>query len=234
VVKDAFGNAVAGVTVTFTAPALTGASGTFSNLSNTITATTDSNGLVSESFTADATAGTYTVTASIGAAAAPASFSLTNTSSGGGGGGGGGPLTGTITVVSTTDIYKPNQTSDTAANLGPIGVASNILEYQGLGIATTPAGLADYDWFKWNIQDTGFFTAVTTLTSGSNLEVHLFTVDASNNLIDLADNTSGAAISRVFASVTAGEEIFAEVKGRNLAPGLFGTGNYTLDVENSQ
>jgi hypothetical protein len=226
-VQDSSGNPVAGLTVTFTAPALTGASGTFSNGSNTITGTTDANGLLSESFTADGTAGTYTVTASIGAGS-PASFSLSNTTSGGGGGG----ITGNVLVVSTSDIYEPNNTSDTATNFGQIGL-TNILEYQGLQIANTAAGLPDYDWYKWQVQNTGWFTAVSRLTAGSNLEIHLFTLDANNTLVDLADNTSGATTERVWTAVTAGEQIYVEVKGKNIALGTFGTGTYTLDVQNS-
>jgi len=60
-VKDQYGNVVPGASVTFTAPASTGAGGTFSNSTNTITATTDSNGQVSEVLTADMKTGTYSV-----------------------------------------------------------------------------------------------------------------------------------------------------------------------------
>ena len=75
-VEDARGTPVPGVTVTFTAPA-SGASGTFSNSSNTITATTNASGIASESFTANSVAGGYSVSAAA-ASLAPASFSLTN------------------------------------------------------------------------------------------------------------------------------------------------------------
>lgn len=69
---DRFDNAVAGVTVTFTAPA-SGASATFA----TATATTDSHGDAQISATAGATAGTYDVTAS-SVGATDATFALTN------------------------------------------------------------------------------------------------------------------------------------------------------------
>ena len=82
-VVDGGQNPVANATVTFTAPTA-GASGTF-NISgtntNVATATTNTNGIaVSPVFTANTTAGTYTVSASAGTS--PANFTLTNWPSG--------------------------------------------------------------------------------------------------------------------------------------------------------
>ncbi len=78
-VKDSGGNALSGITVTFTAPA-SGASGTFSGGLTTVTATTAANGqATAPTFTANGSTGTYTVTASAAGVATPASFSLTNT-----------------------------------------------------------------------------------------------------------------------------------------------------------
>jgi CSLREA domain-containing protein len=77
-VTDAYGNTIGGASVTFTAP-LSGASGLFSNATNTTTATTNSSGVASATaFTANGTGGPYTVTASVAGVATPASFSLTN------------------------------------------------------------------------------------------------------------------------------------------------------------
>jgi hypothetical protein len=76
-VTDQNGNPVSGVSVTFTAPA-SGAGGTFSTGQTTITGTTDANGQVSATFTANTRAGTYSVTASVAGVSTPASFSLTN------------------------------------------------------------------------------------------------------------------------------------------------------------
>jgi len=71
------GTATSGVVVTFTAPA-TGASGTFAGGVNT--ATTDANGLATSAvFTANGTAGAYTVAATAAGVSTPANFSLTNT-----------------------------------------------------------------------------------------------------------------------------------------------------------
>ena len=70
-----------GVSVTFTAPALTGASGTFAS-NGTITETdlTDVNGNATSSvFTANATTGSYQVAATVTGVTAAANFNLTNT-----------------------------------------------------------------------------------------------------------------------------------------------------------
>jgi len=75
-VKDAGGNLVPGVVVTFTAPT-SGASGTFAG--NVRTATTNASGVAtSVTFTANSTAGSYTVTGSVQGVSATANFSLTN------------------------------------------------------------------------------------------------------------------------------------------------------------
>ncbi len=79
-VKDALNNPVANVTVTFTAPA-TGASGTFAGGVNT--AITNASGVATAAvFTANGTAGLYTVTATGAGITTPAQFALTNTSGG--------------------------------------------------------------------------------------------------------------------------------------------------------
>jgi hypothetical protein len=75
-VNDSFGNPVAGATVTFTAPT-SGASGTFAGGVNT--AKTNSAGLATSTvFTANGTAGSYTVTGKTGAVTTSPGFQLTN------------------------------------------------------------------------------------------------------------------------------------------------------------
>ncbi len=77
IVKDASGNVVSGVTITFTAPA-SGASGTFAGVN---TATTDATGVATAAtFTANATGGAFTVNASVAGVATPAPYLLTNVS----------------------------------------------------------------------------------------------------------------------------------------------------------
>ena len=89
IVKDAFGNLLSGVGVTFTAPG-SGASGSFAG--GVTTATTNASGVATAPvFTANATVGGYNVTANLtsGPLGTAATFSLTNTA--------GAP--GTITAV---------------------------------------------------------------------------------------------------------------------------------------
>ena len=73
-VVDAAGIPLSGVSVTFAAPA-SGASGSFPGGA---TVTTDTNGNATAAFTANSTAGTYTVTATAGSLT-PANFALMNT-----------------------------------------------------------------------------------------------------------------------------------------------------------
>jgi hypothetical protein len=75
-VNDSFGNPVAGATVTFTAPT-SGASGTFAGGVNT--ANTNSAGVATSAvFTANGTAGSYTVTGGTGTVTTSPGFQLTN------------------------------------------------------------------------------------------------------------------------------------------------------------
>ena len=77
-VLDANGDPVAGVQVTFTAPA-SGPSGTFSNRTNTISVATANDGIAAPgTFTANSTEGSYTVQASALGIGSHATFSLTN------------------------------------------------------------------------------------------------------------------------------------------------------------
>ncbi len=79
-VKDANGNPVSNVTVTFTAPPV-GASGLFNGATTVATAVTSGSGLATApSFLANSTGGGYIVTAGVSGIAALATFSLTNVS----------------------------------------------------------------------------------------------------------------------------------------------------------
>jgi hypothetical protein len=79
-VVDAFSNPVSGVSVTFTAPA-SGASGTFTGGAATETDMTNASGVATSSvFTANHTAGAYTIAATATGATSPANFSMSNTS----------------------------------------------------------------------------------------------------------------------------------------------------------
>ena len=85
-VTDANGNAVSGVTVTFTAPGTGSASGTFAGGVSTATANTNGLGVATApTFTADGVAGSFQMTASVSGVSSPASYSLTNTAAQSGG-----------------------------------------------------------------------------------------------------------------------------------------------------
>lgn len=77
-VRDASNNVISGVTVTFTAPT-TGARGTFTGNLSTVNATTNASGVATApAFTANTTAGSYSVTATVSGVGTPATFALTN------------------------------------------------------------------------------------------------------------------------------------------------------------
>ena len=78
-VRDASGNALSGVSVSFSLPA-TGVSGTFAGGTLTAVATTNSSGIATSPIvTANSSAGSWTATASVAGVATVASFTLTNT-----------------------------------------------------------------------------------------------------------------------------------------------------------
>nr|MDQ6907575.1 IPT/TIG domain-containing protein [Chloroflexota bacterium] len=78
-VKDGSNNRTPNVVVTFVAPGGSGASGTFLGGAYTVNVTTDSSGTATApAFTANTTAGSYTVSASAPGVGSPATFSLTN------------------------------------------------------------------------------------------------------------------------------------------------------------
>jgi uncharacterized repeat protein (TIGR01451 family) len=91
-VVDALGGAVMGANVSFSAP-MSGASATL----GTVSGTTDFNGVVSSTATANNLAGSYAVTASSGSLSPDASFSLTND-----------PIIGTVTWGDLSFVYDGN------------------------------------------------------------------------------------------------------------------------------
>ncbi|MGB8662269.1 MAG: Ig-like domain repeat protein, partial [Candidatus Acidiferrum sp.] len=112
-VKDSGGNLLPGVNVAFTAPG-TGASGTFANGTATMTTKTSSSGIATSTvFTANATAGGYTVTASVAGVATGAGFSLTNTAGG-----------TTTAVTSSTNPSTVNQSVTFRATVVPVAPAT--------------------------------------------------------------------------------------------------------------
>jgi large repetitive protein len=125
-VTDAFGNAIPAISITFTAPT-TGASGTFAGGVSTATVATLTTGIATApAFTANSTAGQYTVTAGVASQQAtiktsiiragappltPASFTLTN----------GVPPSYTVTANPATLSIVQGQSGTTVLTFTPVG-----------------------------------------------------------------------------------------------------------------
>jgi hypothetical protein len=137
-----------------------------------------------------------------------------------------------LLITSGPDRLELNETSDTAINMGTLAGGNTVVE--GLTILDHPNGLSDYDWYRWTAGSTGTVTA--TIRIGNNLgpgtgslELHLFTLDSNNTLIDLGDSvTAGAKTQTVSAAVTAGQPILVEVKGLESSMGVWDQAQYTL------
>ena len=114
-VTDPSGNGVAGIPVTFTAPA-TGASGTFANATNVVTVNSGTGGVTNApAFTANGTRGTVTVTATTATPALSASFTETIVGS---------PtpaVTLTYTPVATTQTYGAGLTLKATLSFATLG-----------------------------------------------------------------------------------------------------------------
>ena len=154
-VVDASAQPVAGVTVTFAAPA-TGASGSFGSSGASATAVSGADGVATApQFTANGTAGPFTVTASVAGVSTPASFSLTNQAASG-------PTT--VTILPSADSYVESDLPST--NFGSSVVLKN---------TTTPDTRA---YLKFDLTGiTGAvikatFRAYTQTSSGSGYELH--------------------------------------------------------------
>ena len=80
---------------------------------------------------------------------------------------------------------------------------------------------------------TGLFTATINVTSGGDLELHVFTL-VGNTLVQLGQTTQtvrGAATLSVSVGAAAGSALFVEVKGLNSAPRVQDQGQYNMIVK---
>jgi hypothetical protein len=136
-----------------------------------------------------------------------------------------GPVTLPQTVA--PDNLEPNQVTTQTTFLGYLpNTAQTIIG--NVGVQVTPAGLPDYDNYRWTATQNGTFTA--TLATNSELEIHLFTI-VNGVLKELTnDTTAGATTRQVTAGFQAGQTIIVEIKGRPLLPSISGTGDYSLSV----
>ena len=144
-VKDAGGNLVSGVTVTFTAPS-TGASGTFAGGAATANVATDASGVATApTFTANSAAGSYTVTATVPGVGTPANFQLSNL-----------PGVPSITSLSPTSATAGGAAFTLTVN-GTNFVATSVVNFNGAAKVTT---------FKTSTQLTAAITAADILSAG--------------------------------------------------------------------
>jgi len=168
-VTDAFGNLVAGVTVTFIAPE-TGASVNFGDGMITVTATTNPAGVAtSPSFSANCAVGSYTVTASVTGVETPASFLLTNNPgspasiTATGGTPQGTPIKSSFTIPLAATVMDACSNPLAAVNVAfaaPAtgasgtfagGSASATVATTALGVATAPAFTANVTQGSYNV-----------------------------------------------------------------------------------
>jgi hypothetical protein len=128
------------------------------------------------------------------------------------------------------DRFEFNETSASATQMGAMVLGRNLME--ALSIQDHLDGLPDYDWYQWTTSSAGTVTASVHLgNTAGPLEVHLFTIDSNGSLIQLSeDQTPIGGFLTVSANVAANEPILVEVKGLEVAPGVWGQGRYSLDV----
>jgi hypothetical protein len=180
--KDGGGDVVPNTPVTFTAPS-SGASGTFANGFTTYTAASNSSGIASSSiFTANATAGNYSVTAGVSGVAATAAFSLTNTKAP--------SLTITESPVGTfiqgqSAVYTV--TVANAANAGPTAGTITVTEVTTAGLTLT--GLNGGSTWICSVA-TASCTTNTVLNPGSRSSITV-TVTVANNAQGSVSNGVG-------------------------------------------
>ncbi len=180
--KDSFGNPIGGIAVTFTAPT-TGASGTFSNASTTITATTNSSGIASSgTFTANSAAGSYNVNATVNGISTPATFALTN-------------LAGTAGSIVATG-GTPQSAVVNIAFASPLSVTvkdSNNNPVSGATVTFTAPTSGASGKFS------GGSTTATATTNGSGVASVAFTANTVAGSYTVNASTPGAAGSASFA-----------------------------------
>lgn len=108
-----------------------------------------------------------------------------------------------------------NDTSDVASYLGLIGSSTG--SFPNLSIANHSNGLRDYDWYKCIAANGG---AVNVGMDNPNLELHVFLFNGTY-LTEVGNGTS----------VSAGQWVYIEVKGKPTGPGTSSQGAYNLTVK---
>jgi hypothetical protein len=143
----------------------------------------------------------------------------------------GGPGAPTI-VTFGSDIFEPNETSDTAFNFGSVSTGS-MITLNNLTIADHPDGLQDYDWFKVTAFTAGTFTARMTVTQSGPLELHLWVQNPSTGAItevSQATVSAGGGTVTLATPLLAGQGAFVEAKGSPSGPDTMSQGEYNLQM----
>ena len=181
VVKDAAGNVIPGVTVTYTVVPSGGASATLASgasSGSTVTAATDAYGQSSVTATANATVGSYTVTASVAGVATPATFYLHNVTTG----------PAAIFVVSGTPQIAPVSTPFANPLVVTVADASgNSLPNVSVSFAATTVGGA-----------TATLSGATATTNASGLASVTGTANATGGTYAVNATVSGVSGAGVF------------------------------------
>jgi hypothetical protein len=188
IVRDVNGNPLAGIVVTFTAPA-GGASGTFPGGVLVVTANTDVNGIATApTFTANGTVGSYSVLATTAGVATPATFNLVNNPA------------NTISGYSyylpfLANNYQPGGVSNgsfttflTFQNSNNVATSISIRYFDSTGtVITVPAGTCS------TIQAYGECVAPSPFTSGQHGEAILTSIQPLNVVVAEATPFGGSA-----------------------------------------
>lgn len=238
-VKDGSGNPISGVTATFTAPG-TGASGTFAGGVNT--ATTNASGVAtSPVFTANGTAGSYTVTASVSGVTGTASFALTNASG---------------LVITTTSLPNGTEGTSYSASVAATGgvpsysfsLATGSSLPSGLSISTngaitgtpTEPGTTSFTvQAKDASSPAQTATAILSITIASNLAITTTSLPAGTQNVAYATNlvatggTGAYTFSISSGSLPAGLSLVGLAGAITGTPTAVGTFSFTVQVKDS-
>ncbi len=263
-VTDAFGNLVAGVTVTFIAPE-TGASGNFGDGRLSLTVTTNAAGIATTGllFGANTIAGSYTVTASVTGVATPANFLLTNNAgppasvTATGGTPQGTPintvfatsLSATVTDASGNALPGVNVVFTAPAN-GASGTfvggsATATVATTALGVATAPAFTANATQGSYNVTAAVAGVALPAnfaLTNQPPPPLTITTASLPGGQINVAYSQTLAATGGLTpyswsistGALPAGLTLNAATGAISGTPSAVGTSNFTVKVTDSE
>jgi hypothetical protein len=142
----------------------------------------------------------------------------------GGGGGSGALFSG--------DPFDPNNSADTAANLGTLTTGS-VQTHLGLTISNNPDGSPNYDWFKVTIGNPGTFAVGMKVEQLGPLELHLFKFNPATGANTEVSEATAAAGQTVGAAAVAnvGDVYFVEVHGAATGPDTQAQGTYDLQLQ---